>query len=74
MSSAKGWGIERHNGELLVRTISDTRRAAIVNYLITEHQVSLTIFDTDENIENLWRHYGQYAEARQVHIQTTPTN
>lgn len=74
MSSNKGWAVVTNGGDLLVRTVSDTRRAAIINYLVTEHRVLITIFDSDENIENFWRHYGEYAECREVNIQTIPRN
>jgi hypothetical protein len=73
MSYAPGWAIETVCGDLLVRTVSDSRRAAIVNYLVTEHRVALTIFDTDENIEEMWRHYGRHAECRQVSISSIPS-
>lgn len=72
MSNARGWAVEPIGGQIMINTVSGTRRAAIVNYLVTEHRVMLTIFDSDENIENLWKHYGEHAECRQVNVSTLP--
>lgn len=65
---AKGWGVCNSRGQVMVNTVSDTRRAAIVNYLVVEHAVLLTRFHTDQEIENLWKHYGKYVDVREVSI------
>jgi hypothetical protein len=68
MNTAKGWAVRESAGEILVKTVSDTRRAAIVNYLVVEHQFMVTRLHSDHEIENLWRHYGKYADVLEVTI------
>lgn len=38
-----------------VRTVSDTRRAAIVNWLVVDRGCLILRTDTDEQIEHLWK-------------------
>jgi len=51
-----------------INTISDTRRAAIVNWLVTEKQMMVYTSHTDADIEAMWNHLGRYVEVRQVEI------
>jgi hypothetical protein len=46
------WAVVDHNG-INVRTVSDTRRAAIVNWLCDNTAFRLTQA-TNENIEKMW--------------------
>lgn len=48
-----GWAVI-DNGDIKVRTVSDTRRAAIVNWLVTERSQFIYGSDSDEHIERLW--------------------
>ena len=50
---AKGWAVIEY-GEINVRSISPTRRAAIVNWLCTEASAVLSNAATDIEIEELW--------------------
>lgn len=51
---AEGWAVVSDKG-IAVRTISDTRRAAIVNWLVTARSMMVASFDTDETIEAWWQ-------------------
>lgn len=42
-------------GNILVPTVSPTRRAAIVNYLVAAAGVLIDITWTDEAIEEMWK-------------------
>lgn len=53
VEKAEGWAVVS-KGKILVKTISDTRRAAIVNWLVTEARVLVLATWTDEDIENNW--------------------
>lgn len=68
MSTATGWAVLAYNGRILVKTVSETRRAAIINYLVTEKDVVVTRDHTDEDIEKMWRGHGQYVSCGTVVI------
>jgi len=42
------------NEKINVQTVSDTRRAAIVNWLVVDRACLILRTDTDEQIEHLW--------------------
>ena len=63
----EGWGVVGADG-LDVRTVSDTRRAAIVNWLVTSGKHLCRGATTDEQIENLWEHFCGDALVRPVRI------
>lgn len=48
-----GWAVVQ-GGEILVKTVSDTRRAAIVNWLVTEAEIMVLNSWTDDRIEAIW--------------------
>lgn len=48
-----GWAVVDEAGNIDIRTVSDTRRAAIVNWLVT-HGTMVFNHTTDEQIEDLW--------------------
>jgi hypothetical protein len=48
-----GWAVISGR-RILVKTVSDTRRAALVNWLIAEKVVFVDSTWTDERIENEW--------------------
>ncbi len=50
---AKGWAVV-DGGSIKVKTVSDTRRAAIVNFLITERALMVKSNDDDQYIERAW--------------------
>jgi hypothetical protein len=49
----EGWGIVDVNG-LNVRTVSDSRRAAIINWLTVEKGLAATSSATDDMVERMW--------------------
>jgi hypothetical protein len=51
---AFGWGVTSNKG-ILVRTISDTRRAAIVNWLMTKGGTMVYRSTPDIEIERWWQ-------------------
>lgn len=51
-----------------VRTVSDTRRAAIVNWLVVDRSCLILRTDTDEQIEHLWEQEGGDASVAAVEI------
>jgi len=65
-----GWAAVE-DGKIKVRSISDTRRAAIVNFLITDRQLMIRNSTSDAEIERLWfLHRGQ-ADVEMVTITAT---
>lgn len=56
------------NGGINIRSVSPTRRAALVNWLVTERQLQATIFATDEDIERTWEANKGSAEATKVAV------
>ncbi len=50
------------NDQIDVCTVSDTRRAAIVNWLVVSARPRVMIFSsfTDEHIERLWEHHRRF--------------
>lgn len=51
-----------------VRTVSDTRRAAIVNWLVVDCNCLILRTDTDEQIEHLWEQERGNASVAAVEI------
>jgi len=68
MSTAPGWAVVKSNGLIYIKTVSDTRRAAIINWLVTEKQIPIFAYHTDADVEAYWKHYGNYAECRQISV------
>lgn len=66
-TKATGWAAIE-NGRILVRTVSDTKRAAMVNFLVTERNTFIYSETTDEEIERMWHRYKQGAEIDYVTI------
>ena len=68
MTEAVGWAVTAPGARIYIKTISETRRAAIINYLVVEHQQLITIYHSDEQIEAMWKHFGGHVNCRQVKI------
>ena len=49
----EGYAITGPSG-IDIRTVSDTRRAAIINWLVVQARHMIHATDTDEQIERLW--------------------
>lgn len=62
-----GWAVVE-NLEIKIKTVSDTRRAAIVNFLVTERDTMILNSMTDEMIERIWFQRRQGAEVEYVTI------
>jgi hypothetical protein len=54
MAETKGWAVVNDRDQIFVKTVSDTRRAALVNYLVTECRLFIKDWQTDGDIEQLW--------------------
>lgn len=73
MSTAEGWAVMGlHAGRIFVKTVSETRRGAIVNFLVTECKMLVLNRHTDADIEAMWQFFGGSAECREVTISTIP--
>lgn len=64
-----GWAVQDGRGCVLMRTVSDTRRAAIINWLCTEAGLLATQFARDEQVEQAWKAKRGAARAVQVSVQ-----
>lgn len=65
--SALGWAVIEGDA-IKVRTVSDTRRAAIVNWLLTERRKLIVEGTSDGTIEHYWTENCGDARAVQVAI------
>lgn len=74
MTKATGWAVVASGARIFVRSISETRRAAIVNWLVTEKHQFITNFHDDDDIEEMWKHFGAYVDCRQVSITDAPAH
>ena len=71
---AKGWAVCNPLGFPKANTVAATRRAAIVNWLVSEAGVLIWNSDADSHIEKLW---GQYSprfqlQVREVEVRPLP--
>lgn len=60
-----GWAIRDARG-VRIKTVSDTRRAAIINWLVTECQVLVTNLMPDDVIERAWETWR--GEAQDINV------
>ena len=67
MNIATGWAVAEHD-KILVKTVSPTRRAAIVNFLVVERSMAILNHHSDHDIERWWTKYGGRAEVIEVDI------
>ncbi len=57
--TSNGWAV-RNEDEILVKTISDTARAAIINWLMTEARVMVMAGTPDDEIDRIFaQHHGK---------------
>ena len=65
--TAHGWAVI--TGDTIhVKTVSPTRRAAIVNFLVTDRSMAIYSQHTDADIETWWKKYHGRAEVVEVTI------
>lgn len=67
--SAEGWAVTGPPEGIDVKTVSPTRRAAIVNWLVVTKEVSVSIGHSDDAIEKLWEYHRGNAHALRVRIE-----
>lgn len=68
MTEATGWAVLAPGAQIFVKSVSDTRRAAIINWLVSEKKQSITVYHGDAQIEAMWKHFGAYVDCREVTI------
>jgi hypothetical protein len=51
MTEMQGFAAVNHRGKILIKTVSETRRAAMVNWLVTEGRIMVFSDSTDAEIE-----------------------
>jgi hypothetical protein len=72
VTKAVGWAVVASGARIYVKTLAETRRAAIVNFLVTEKNTMVFTHHTDDDIERMWRHHGCYVDVKQVTITDDP--
>lgn len=55
MGIAGGWAAVHEDGDIVVSTVSPTRRGAIVNWLVTVPKVMVTNRHSDDDIDSLFQ-------------------
>lgn len=65
MTTAKGWAVIKH-GLIDMKTVADTRRAAIVNWLYLEGTMVYR-WTTDDEIDDMWERAVSW--ARELHAE-----
>lgn len=68
MTKALAWAVVATGARVCVNSVSDTRRAAIINWLVAEKKQQITVYHSDEQIEALWKHFGEYVDCKRVTI------
>jgi hypothetical protein len=65
-----GWAVVNSNKKILVNTVHMTRRGAIINYLISEQGMFISMAMSDSRIEELWGgRWDSYAFVHEVTIE-----
>lgn len=62
-----GWAVRDARG-VRIKTVSDTRRASIVNWLVTERRVPICLDMTDDAIERQWELWRGESELVEVKV------
>lgn len=63
----KGWAVKDPEG-INIKTVSDTRRAAIVNWLVVEKGIGVYNATNDAQIEMTWRNLCGPSEVMEVSV------
>lgn len=66
--SSPAWAVADPDG-INVKTVSETRRAAIVNWLVVEKSIGVLNSDNDAQIELAWRNLCGPSEVMKVTVQ-----
>lgn len=67
MMIAHGWGVVV-DGAIKIRTVSDTRRAAIINWLLTDGGLLVVHGARDDAIEAVWDAHRGNATVVEVEV------
>lgn len=59
-TECRAWAVVDGN-EIIINTVHDSRRGAIVNWLVVRKNLMATIFTTDDEIEARWEEHSQGA-------------
>lgn len=70
MSGVTGWAVKTPAG-ISVATVSPTRRAAIVNWLMAACNISVFQGHTDADIEHMWRRNAPPRQAAVIPVVVT---
>jgi hypothetical protein len=65
-----GWAVVDEDGLIDIRTVSGSRRAAVVNYLCVSCGVIVLHNASDQHIDDLWREHG--GQARIISVAVKP--
>ena len=65
--TARGWAVITGD-QIHIRTVSPTRRGAIVNFLVTDRSMAIYSQHTDADIEAWWKKYHSRSEVVEVTI------
>jgi hypothetical protein len=68
MPIARAWAVVEGGGDIIVESVSPTRRAAIVNWLFVRKQTLVTVAHSDIDIERSWVIHRGSAVVMQVGI------
>ena len=63
-----GWAVAGSNDQVDMRTVSDTRRAALVNWLVAGVGIGVFASTTDEQIENAWNMMSKKLGTRVIEV------
>lgn len=65
--TALGWAVTDEDG-INVKSVADSRRAAIINWLVTTHSLAIMNAHSDADVENMWAHHRGSADVGLVSI------
>jgi hypothetical protein len=75
--AVQGYAAVSYQGEILIKTVSETRRAAMVNWLVTEGRIMVFRDSTDAEIEEDFLKFCAmrgYASIEAVSITLSPSD
>lgn len=65
--TVKGWAVKR-DGAVLIKTVSDTERAAKTRFLVSEQNVPILASYGDDLIKQLWAAHSEGVAVVQVRV------
>lgn len=71
MTKAIGWAV-KDNGQINIKTVSDTMRAAVINWLVVERSIQVSVLHTDTQIVSMWQLNKGTAELINIEIIEAP--